>query len=164
MATGPAGKWWLIWRGDGTYTKSAKDKKGNLYEWCAESWPLKIEFSEIVKHFLRLVCLFMGTGGLANLLYLLSSSLAFLKPIALILFWLNIVLFWYNCSMVLRWFIHFNSLLSDFKHPMISNFSWPCRRPRLSWELISLLSKRIFRRRFIDGLGLVMWIVGLFWH
>ncbi len=54
----------------------------------------KSKFSEMVKHFSPawFACV-MGTGGLVNLLYLLSSSLPFLKPMALILFWLNIVLF-----------------------------------------------------------------------
>ena len=54
----------------------------------------KSKFSELVKHFSPAwFAMVMGTGGLANLLYQLSSGLGFLKPLALILFWLNIVLF-----------------------------------------------------------------------
>ena len=123
----------------------------------------KSKFSEIVKHFSPawFACV-MGTGGLANLLYLLSSSLAFLKPIALILFWLNIVLFMVIIvPWLLRWFIHFNSLLSDFKHPMISNFfvTMPAAAVVLGTNFF-IIGKEYFAGGFIDGLGLVMWIVG----
>jgi len=126
----------------------------------------KSKFSEMVKHFSPawFACV-MGTGGLANLLYLLSllsSSLAFLKPMALILFWLNIVLFiviivpW-----LLRWFIHFNSLLSDLTHPMMSNFfvTMPAAAVVLGTNFF-VIGKEYFADSFLDGLGLIMWIVG----
>ena len=123
----------------------------------------KSKFSELVKHFSPAwFAMVMGTGGLANLLYQLSSGLGFLKPLALILFWLNIVLFiviivpWLS-----RWFIHFKSLLLDLKHPMISNFfvTMPAAAVVLGTNFF-IIGKEYFAGGFIDGLGLVMWIIG----
>jgi C4-dicarboxylate transporter/malic acid transport protein len=104
----------------------------------------------------------MGTGGLANLLYLFGSSLAFLKPIALILFWLNVVLFiTIFVPWLLRWFIHFKNLLSDLRHPMMSNFfvTMPAAVVVLGINFF-VIGKEYFAGGFLDGLGLVIWIVG----
>ncbi|MGP8079959.1 MAG: C4-dicarboxylate ABC transporter [Dehalococcoidales bacterium] len=123
----------------------------------------KSKFSEIVKHFSPawFACV-MGTGGLANLLYQLSSGLGFLKPLALILFWLNIVLFiMIFIPWLLRWFMHFKPLVSDLRHPMISNFfvTMPAAAVVLGTNFF-LIGKEYFARGFIDGLGLTFWIIG----
>jgi C4-dicarboxylate transporter/malic acid transport protein len=123
----------------------------------------KSKFSEIVKHFSPawFACV-MGTGGLANLIYLLSSNLAYLKPIALILFWFNIILFLVIIvPWLLRWFMHFKDLLSDLRHPMMSNFfvTMPAAAVVLGTNFF-IIGKEYFAGGFIDGLGLVMWIVG----
>jgi C4-dicarboxylate transporter/malic acid transport protein len=123
----------------------------------------KSKFSEIVKHFSQewFACV-MGTGGLANLIYLLSSNLAYLKPIALILFWFNIILFLVIIvPWLLRWFMHFKDLLSDLRHPMMSNFfvTMPAAAVVLGTNFF-IIGKEYFAGGFLDGLGLVMWIVG----
>ena len=123
----------------------------------------KSKFSEIVKHFSPawFACV-MGTGGLANLIYLLSSNLAYLKPIALILFWFNIILFLVIIvPWLLRWFMHFKDLLSDLRHPMMSNFfvTMPAAAVVLGTNFF-IIGKEYFAGGFLDGLGLVMWIVG----
>jgi C4-dicarboxylate transporter/malic acid transport protein len=123
----------------------------------------KSKFSEMVKHFSPawFACV-MGTGGLANLLYLLHSNISFLKPLALILFWFNVVLFiTIFVPWLLRWFMHFKNLLSDLRHPMMSNFfvTMPAAAVVLGTNFF-IIGKEYFAGGFLDGLGLVMWIVG----
>jgi C4-dicarboxylate transporter/malic acid transport protein len=104
----------------------------------------------------------MGTGGLANLLYLLSPNLSFLKPIAQFLFWLSILLFiLLLVPWVLRWFIHFKNLLLDLRHPMMSNFfvTMPAAMVILGTNFF-IIGKGYFTDGFIDGLGLAFWIAG----
>jgi C4-dicarboxylate transporter/malic acid transport protein len=120
-------------------------------------------FNEIIKDFSPAwFAVVMGTGGLANLLYLLSPNLSFLKPIAQFLFWLNILLFiLLLVPWVLRWFIHFKNLLLDLRHPMMSNFfvTMPAAMVILGTNFF-IIGKGYFTDGFIDGLGLAFWIAG----
>jgi C4-dicarboxylate transporter/malic acid transport protein len=118
----------------------------------------------IIKHFSPAwFASIMGTGGVANVLFQLSGSIPFLQPLAVGLFWLNIVLFvilifpWIG-----RWFIHFGSLRQDLEHPVMSNFfvTMPVGGIILGTNFF-LIGKDYFSMAFIVGLSLVFWVVGV---
>ena len=119
-----------------------------------------ITFSNIVKNFSPAwYASVMGTGGLANVFYLLSMNFKFLKPIAIGLWWLNIALFLiFIIPWTLRWFFHFDSLIKDLKHPIMSNFfvTMPVGGLILGTNFF-MMGKGYFSMPFIVSLGLVLW-------
>jgi len=102
----------------------------------------------------------MGTGGLANVLYLFGAEVAFLRPVATALWWLNVLLFLaFIGPWVARWFLHFDKLTEDLKHPMMSNFfaTMPVGALILGTNFF-LMGRSYFSMPFIAGLGVVLWI------
>ncbi|ERM91937.1 C4-dicarboxylate ABC transporter [Caldanaerobacter subterraneus subsp. yonseiensis KB-1] len=105
----------------------------------------------------------MGTGGFANVLYLLSARMSFLKPAAVALFFLNIFLFFiFIIPWVGRWFLHFDKLIEDLKHPVMSNFfvTMPVGGLILGTNFF-IIGKEFFSMAFIIILGTVLWIYGV---
>jgi C4-dicarboxylate transporter/malic acid transport protein. len=84
----------------------------------------KISFNDVVRHFSPAwYASVMGTGGLANVLYMLSGKMTILKPLSVVVFWLNILLFLLLIGpWTARWFLHFDKLKDDLRHPVMSNF------------------------------------------
>jgi len=123
----------------------------------------RIDVKNIVKHFSPAwYASIMGTGGMANVLYLLSGNMKFLKPFALGIFWLNIALFIiFIVPWTLRWFFHFDSVLKDLKHPVMSNFfvTMPIGALIIGTNLF-VMGKDYFSMAFIINLGLVLWSFG----
>ncbi len=102
----------------------------------------------------------MGTGGLANVLYTLGMKRPFLRPLAIGLWWLNILLFLLLIGpWIVRWFRHFDSLLVDLKHPVMSNFfvTMPVGALVLGTNFF-MMGKAYFSASFISGLGLALWV------
>ncbi|HUZ18538.1 MAG TPA: C4-dicarboxylate ABC transporter, partial [Spirochaetia bacterium] len=102
----------------------------------------------------------MGTGGLANVLYLFSAEAGFLRPVAIALGWLNVALFLlFVGPWVARWFLHFDKLTEDLKHPMMSNFfaTMPVGALILGTNFF-LMGRSYLPISFIAGLGIVLWI------
>ncbi len=102
----------------------------------------------------------MGTGGLANVLYLFSAEAAFLRPLAIALGWLNVALFLvFIGPWVARWFLHFDKLTEDLKHPTMSNFfvTMPVGALILGTNFF-VMGKSYLPISVIAGLGIVLWI------
>ncbi len=101
----------------------------------------------------------MGTGGLANVLYLFSGHAAFLRPAAFVLWWLNCALFLlFIGPWIARWFLHLDKLTEDLTHPMLSNFfvTMPVGALILGTNFF-LMGRGLFPMPFIAGLGAVLW-------
>ena len=65
----------------------------------------------------------MGTGILAVTSLFYSNYLSFLKDVALILFYFNIILFFaLLIPWILRWILFKKEALADLEHPIVSNF------------------------------------------
>jgi C4-dicarboxylate transporter/malic acid transport protein len=121
----------------------------------------KINFNDIIRNFSPAwYAAVMGTGGFANLLYLLSSRFAFIKPISVALFFLNIFLFLILIvPWILRWFFHFDKLIFDLKHPIMSNFfvTMPVGGLILGTNFF-IIGKEYFNISFIIIVSLILWI------
>lgn len=124
----------------------------------------KINLSNVVKHFSPAwFAAVMGTGGTANVLFALSGSMHFLKPVSIGLWWLNILLFiLFIGPWTARWFIHFDKLKDDLKHPVISNFfvTMPVGGIILGTNFF-IMGKNYFSMHFIIGLGMIFWTFGV---
>jgi C4-dicarboxylate transporter/malic acid transport protein len=104
----------------------------------------------------------MGTGGLANAVYLFLGKIPFFKFVAEILVWFNIFLFiilifpWFA-----RWILHFDKLSEDLKHPMLGNFfaTMPVGMLVLGANLY-LVGQNIFSHELISIASLVFFICG----
>lgn len=104
----------------------------------------------------------MGTGGLVNVFYQLNAKITWLGDLAKVLFFLNIFLFivlivpW-----MLRWLLHFDKVLLDLKHSVISNFfvTMPVGGLILGTNLFGV-GQRYFSADFIKWTGLGLWIYG----
>lgn len=102
----------------------------------------------------------MGTGGFANVLYLLSGGLPFLKSLAVGLFFLNIFIFLvFLTPWVARWLFHFDMLKEDLKNPILSNFfvTMPVGGLILGTNFF-IIGKEYFSMNFIVILGTILWI------
>lgn len=118
--------------------------------------------NKLIKHFSpSWYTVVMGTGGLANVLYLLSVQVNYLKPIAIGLWYLNIGLFILLIGPWLaRWFLHFDKLSEDLKHTMLSNFfvTMPVGALILGTNFF-LIGKEYFAMTFISQLALWLWSI-----
>ncbi|EGD52157.1 C4-dicarboxylate transporter/malic acid transport protein [Thermoanaerobacter ethanolicus JW 200] len=124
----------------------------------------RICFNCIIRHFSPAwYASVMGTGGFANVLYLLSAEMPFLKPVAIALFFLNIFLFLiFIIPWVGRWFLHFDKLIEDLKHPVMSNFfvTMPVGGLILGTNFF-MIGKEYFSMAFIVTLSTILWIYGV---
>jgi C4-dicarboxylate transporter/malic acid transport protein len=105
----------------------------------------------------------MGTGGFANVLYLLSANFIFLKIIAQSLFFLNLCLFLVLIiPWTLRWFLHFDKLIEDLSHPIMSNFfpTMPVGGLVLGTNFF-LIGKDFFSHESIIFIGNILWLNGV---
>jgi len=105
----------------------------------------------------------MGTGGLANALFMFGNQAEWLRPAAVALFWLNVALFIvFIVPWTLRWVLHFDRLREDLRHPIMSNFfvTMPVGAIVLGTNFLSI-GRAFFARPFIGGLSLVLWIVSV---
>jgi len=105
----------------------------------------------------------MGTGGMANLFYLLSNSYQWLKTVAYALFAINAVMFIvFLIPWILRWFLHFEHLNKDIKHPMMSNFfvTMPVAAMILAMNVLAM-GQGIFSLSFTMNFGLFFWFFGI---
>lgn len=107
----------------------------------------------------------MGTGGLANVLFLLGGQSALLKGTATALWVLNTALFLVLIGpWAARWLYHYDRVLADLRHPLMSNFfiTMPAGCIILGTNFF-LIGKPYFTPGFLLGLGLigVTFLVGL---
>jgi C4-dicarboxylate transporter/malic acid transport protein len=121
----------------------------------------KISLNNIIRHFSPAwYASVMGTGGLANVMFALSAKIEGLKPISVILWVFNIFLFvLFIVPWFARWFMHFDKVKEDLKHPMMSNFfvTMPVGALILGTNFF-VIGKDYFSMGFITGLGMVFWI------
>jgi len=104
----------------------------------------------------------MGTGGLANVFYLLQDSSPLLHGAAVLLWWLNVVLFLILIGpWTFRWLFHFRYAFADLKHPLLSNFfiTMPAGCIILGTNFF-LIGRPYFSAGFLVGLGVVLWLAG----
>lgn len=104
----------------------------------------------------------MGTGGLANAMYLFSGKFSFFKGIAEILVALNIFLFIiFIFPWLARWIWHFERLLEDLKHPMLGNFfaTMPVGMLILGAN-IYLIGPDMFSFELINVISLIFYVIG----
>ncbi|MBB6063345.1 C4-dicarboxylate transporter/malic acid transport protein [Thermosipho japonicus] len=121
----------------------------------------KVKFSEIIKYFSPAwYASVMGTGGLANVFYMLSSKMHFLKSFAISLFFLNIFLFFFLLiPWILRWILAFDKVIEDLKHPVMSNFfvTMPIGGLILGTNFF-IIGKEFISMSIILGFGIFFWI------
>jgi C4-dicarboxylate transporter/malic acid transport protein len=104
----------------------------------------------------------MGTGGLANAVYLFLGKIPFFEKVAQALVLFNIALFvilifpW-----VARWIWHRDILVEDMKNPLLGNFfvTMPVGMVVLGSNLY-LIGPKMFTQAFIHLAGLVLFICG----
>ncbi|MDK2806284.1 MAG: hypothetical protein PWQ94_1448 [Thermoanaerobacterium sp.] len=121
----------------------------------------KISFNDVVRHFSPAwYASVMGTGGLANVLYMLSGKMTILKPLSVVVFWLNILLFLLLIGpWTARWFLHFDKLKDDLRHPVMSNFfvTMPVGGLILGTNFF-IIGKDFFNMSFVVLLGTLLWV------
>lgn len=104
----------------------------------------------------------MGTGGLANVLYLFGAQVGILRPVGIALWVLNILLFALLIGpWTARWFFHFDRLVEDLRHPMMSNFfvTMPVGALILGTNFV-LMGRGLLPPALVATLGLVLWAFG----
>ena len=104
----------------------------------------------------------MGTGGLANVLFLLGGNSPLLHGAAVFLWGLNTVLFLVLIGpWVFRWFFHYPHALTDLKHPLLANFfiTMPAGCVILGTNFF-FVGRPYFSAGFLAGLGVVLWLAG----
>ena len=120
----------------------------------------KTNFKSIVRFFSPAwFAVIMGTGGLANALYLMSNKITFLKPVGIGMWWFNTILFiLFLVPWIARWFNHFDKLQQDLKNPVMSNFfvTMPVGAIILATNFL-IMGKGYFTMPFLITLGMVIW-------
>lgn len=120
-------------------------------------------FSSVVRHFSPAwYASVMGTGGLANVLFLLGKNMPGLEVLAKGLFILNIALFLILIGpWIARWFLHFDKVVEDLKHSLISNFfaTMPIGGLVLGTNFFNM-GGRYFSPSFIELIGIILWAYG----
>lgn len=104
----------------------------------------------------------MGTGGLANALFQLGSDSPFLQSAGKTLFIVNIVVFiGLLVPWVLRWFYHYDQLIKDLEHAVLSNFfvTMPVSAVVLGTNVL-LMGGQYISSGFALSLSLGLWIFG----
>lgn len=104
----------------------------------------------------------MGTGGLANVMFILGTSLPVLAGVATALWILNSLLFvLILIPWVLRWFLYNEQAMADLKHPLTSNFivTLPAGCLILGSNFL-LIGTPIFSQEFLTITGFGLWIIG----
>lgn len=117
--------------------------------------------NEVVKHFNPAwYASVMGTGGLANAVYLFLGKVPFFEGAAQVLVGLNIALFViFIVPWTARWVLHFARLAEDLRHPLLGNFfvTMPVGALILGANLY-LIGPSMFSPEFIEVTGLVLFI------
>ncbi len=101
----------------------------------------------------------MGTGGLAMVMDRLSGLAPFTRPVGSALAILNTALFLVLIGPWLaRWFFHFDQLLKDLRHPIMSNFfvTMPVGGLILAMNFF-IFGRQMFSLSFLGALGMVFW-------
>lgn len=104
----------------------------------------------------------MGTGGLANVLFVMGKSSPLAGKTAVGLWLLNCLLFLVLLiPWVARWFSYPQETLADLKHPQLSNFfvTMPAGALIVASNFL-VIGKPYFTGSFLVTLGLVLWIIG----
>jgi C4-dicarboxylate transporter/malic acid transport protein len=102
----------------------------------------------------------MGTGGLANAVYLFLGKIPLFEGIARVLVEFNLALFViFIFPWLARWIWHFDRASEDLKHPMLGNFfaTLPVGMLVLGANLY-LIGPGMFSPDFINVAGLVLFI------
>lgn len=124
----------------------------------------KFNFKNIVRFFSPAwFAAVMGTGGLANVLYLMGNKISFLKPIGIGMWILNIIMFvLFLMPWVLRWFTASDKLKQDIKHPIMSNFfvTMPVGAIVLATNFF-IIGKDYFSISFITIFGTAIWALSV---
>jgi len=120
--------------------------------------------NQLIKHFSPMwFAASMGIGGTANLMYQLGSQANLFKVIGLILAGLNILVFiamlipW-----ILRWFVHYDTVMSDVKHPVSSNFfvTMPVAMMLIATHVIMMGSSYIGVSSAMT-IAVILWSIGV---
>ncbi|MFZ5597119.1 MAG: C4-dicarboxylate ABC transporter [Bacillota bacterium] len=121
------------------------------------------ETKSIIRHFSPAwYASVMGTGGVANVLYLLGAHSTLLHWAAIALWLLNTALFLILIGpWIARWIYHYDQLLMDLKHPLLSNFfiTMPAGSIILGTNFLTM-GKPYLDSGFLVGLGIVLWVLG----
>jgi C4-dicarboxylate transporter/malic acid transport protein len=103
----------------------------------------------------------MGTGGLANAVFLFLGNIPFFKSLAQVLVEFNIFLFViFIFPWLARWIWHFDKVVTDLKHPMLGNFfaTMPFGMIILGANLYLVFSDKL-SPDFINGIAWIFFII-----
>lgn len=105
----------------------------------------------------------MGTGGLANVLYLWSSAWPTCRFLGIVLAWLNALLFiLFLIPWLGRWVAHYDQLKQDMKHPIMGNFlvTMPVGTMILASNA-ALMGSSFLGQPFVYGFAWIAWLIGV---
>lgn len=105
----------------------------------------------------------MGTGGIANVLYFWSNTWFLLRILAVILAWLNFIMFLLLLfPWLIRWFTHFSQLKKDLDHPVMGNFfvTMPVGAMIVASNA-ALMGGGFLPKSLVLGISLLAWLIGI---
>ncbi|MBO8158192.1 C4-dicarboxylate ABC transporter [Thermosyntropha sp.] len=105
----------------------------------------------------------MGTGGLANVVYIWGKSWIPAYNLGVILAWLTAALFViFLIPWILRWILYYDEVKKDLYHPLLRNFfaTMPIAIMVVATN-VNLMGKSFFSAEFILKFLLIVWIVGI---
>lgn len=118
----------------------------------------------VIKHFSPAwFAAIMGTGGFANVLYMLGNHWSFGHILGIAVAWLNALMFLlFIVPWVARWFLHFETLKQDLQHPVMSNFfvTMPVGAMIVGTNA-SLMGTKFLGQSLVYSVSLVSWLIGI---
>lgn len=120
--------------------------------------------STLIKHFSPAwFAAIMGTGGFANVLYMLGSHWSLGHILGIVFAWLNVLLFFLLLiPWIARWFLHYGTLKHDLQHPVMSNFfvTMPVGAIIVGTNA-SLMGINFLGQSLVYTIALVSWLIGI---
>lgn len=105
----------------------------------------------------------MGIGGFANVLLHIMEDSSILSLLATVIVIINTIFFTiFLIPWILRWFIHYDSLSKDLKHPVYSNFfvTMPVALMILATNIMNVGS-HFFEMSTLVTIAFVFWAIGV---
>lgn len=123
-----------------------------------------MKMDNVIKHFSPAwFAAIMGTGGFANVLYLWGGAWSVARFLGMAMAWLNALLFvLFLIPWLGRWFVHYDQLKQDLKHPVMSNFfvTMPVGTMILASNA-ALMGTSFLGRPFVYGFAWIAWLIGI---
>lgn len=118
----------------------------------------------LIKHFSPAwFAAIMGTGGFANVLYMLGGKSALWHGLGIAVAWLNVLMFiLLLIPWIARWFLHYETLKKDLEHPVMSNFfvTMPVGAMIVGTNA-SLMGTNFLGQSAVYAIAWITWLIGI---